>query len=87
MAKDTDHELPYLTGKPSAFVDSADVLLVLDSGEELPVHSTFLSARSDVLSNMLSLKRQNEGKLQLPFPNCCKESACALLKYLYALDR
>lgn len=77
----------YLADKPAGFANSADVVLVIDSGEELPVHSPFLAARSDILNDMLSIQRSSKERLRLPFPCCSKEEACALLKYIYVMDR
>lgn len=50
-------DLPYFAGKPAGFSRSADVLLVLDSGEELPVHCAFLASHSHVLCEMISIER------------------------------
>ncbi len=49
---------PYFIGKPIAFQQSADVLLVLDSSEEVPVHSAFLSAHSSVFCEILKATDQ-----------------------------
>ncbi|BDA50735.1 hypothetical protein COCOBI_16-4130 [Coccomyxa sp. Obi] len=76
---------PYLSNRPKSFVDSADVILKLDSGDTLPAHSALLSFHSDVLSDMLSLSRSGDSRVQvLPFPDCTLDAALTLLKYIYA---
>jgi hypothetical protein len=35
------NKLAYLRDSPAGCIDSADVHLILDSGDELPVHSAF----------------------------------------------
>ncbi len=72
--------------KPFDFRNSCDVLLVLDSGSEVPVHSGFLAAHSSVLCGILTLDREAALR-RLPFPGCSDEAARAFLEYLYAEDR
>ncbi len=73
----------YFAGKPAGLARSADVLLVLDSGEELPVHSAFLTAHSNLFCDMLSVARKSAEKAKLPVTDCSKDSAVALLNYIY----
>lgn len=79
--------LSYYEDKPEGLVNSADVFLVLDTGEELPVHSAFLSAQSQVFCDMLSnddLLCTSKAKLRrLPLKDCTREAACAWLSYAY----
>ena len=80
-------EHPHFIRKPEGFTETADVLLVLDSGEEFPAHSAFLSAYSETLCNMLRTITPTEKEtavLRLPFPDCTKEAAKAFLLYVYA---
>ena len=71
-----NHLLPYLTDKPAAFKDTADMDILLDSGEVLPVHSSYLTAHSSVLCDMVLTEGDSyEGRiwpkkdLQLPLPD------------------
>lgn len=69
--KEALDDAPYMSSRPESFVESADVILKLDSGDELRAHSTLLSYHSDVLSDMLSLNTSGESRIQvLPFPEC-----------------
>lgn len=80
---------PYFVGKPEAFQQSADVLLVLDSKEELPVHSTFLCAHSSVFCEISTSTSPEDGALvprRLPLPDCTEAAVNALLLCLYAQD-
>lgn len=79
------NDAPYLTNRPESFVESADVILKLDSGDTLPAHSTLLSCQSDALSDMLSLDKSGDSRFQVvPFPDCTLDAALSLLKYIYA---
>ena len=78
---------PYFVGKPEAFQQSADVLLVLDCKQELPVHSAFLSAHLSVLSDILTATKPEDGAVaprRVPFPDCTEKAVNALLLCLYA---
>ena len=78
------NEAPYLRNRPKAFVESADVILKLDSGDRLPAHSALLSLHSDVLFDMLSLDRSSDtGLLILPFPDCTLDVALSFLQCIY----
>lgn len=87
MGKHDKQCLPYFAGKRAAFVNNADVFLLLDSGEALPVHSAYLTSHSEVFSDMLSIERPSSAQLYVPFPDCSMDNACALLWYIYAMDR
>ncbi len=80
-------EHSYLLGKPGWFRKSADVLLVLDSGKELPVHSNIFSLHSEILCDMFTSTANTELKMgascRLPFPGCSEEEANALLLHVY----
>ena len=90
-SSDTDseeeEELPYFVDKPQECKDSADLEFVLDSGERLPVHSTYLIAQSAVLCDIIhadSKKRSEEKQRQkLPLPDTTYKEACDFLVALY----
>lgn len=68
------------------FMDSADVLLVLDDGVAIPRHSQILSLHSAVLRNMLAdlPAGQRSGPLiEVPLPNFREAQCSAVLVYLY----
>ena len=78
---------PYFVGKPESFQQSADVLLVLDSKQELPVHSAFLAAHSSVLCEILTATKPEDGVVALrrvPLPDCSEQAVNALMLCLYA---
>lgn len=74
-----------ICGQACRLKKSADVLLILDTGEKLPVHSSFLAVHPDVSCQIFSSEPPSEGSIWLPFPDSSRESACALLQYIYAL--
>ncbi len=79
------NDAPYLRDRSESFVESADVILKLDSGDRLPAHSVVLSLHSDILSDMLSLNRSGVSHVQvLPFPDCTLDAALTLLDCIYA---
>lgn len=78
-------DLIYFRKAPAGVVDSADVLLILDSGEEMPVHSAFLCAHSQTFYEILSASKA-EGQRRLPLPSCDLKAALVFLQYLYAAD-
>ena len=68
-----------------AFMDIADVLLVLDDGVAMPCHSQTLSMHSAVLCNMLAdLAGQRNEKIRIPLAGFTEAQCSALLKYLYS---
>ncbi|BDA50734.1 hypothetical protein COCOBI_16-4120 [Coccomyxa sp. Obi] len=82
------NDAPYFRNRSESFVDSADVILELDSGERLPAHSFPLSFHSGVLSDMLSLKTSGDSPFQvLPLPECTLDAALRLLDCIYANSR
>ncbi len=46
-------QLSYFDGTPEGFRTSVDLVFCLNSGEELPVHSAFLCAQSQIFCDML----------------------------------
>ncbi len=78
-------DFPYFRKAPAGVVKLADVLLTLDSGEELPVHSAFLFAHSQTFFDILSTSSA-EAPQRLPLPNCNKHEALVFLSYLYAAN-
>jgi len=94
MAEEEENPpLLYLEGKPESFKNSTDIILVLDSGDELPVHSAIISAHSEPLCEILTLKQGKKGKgndgksmNRVPFPDCSPSAAVSFLQYLYTLN-
>ncbi|BDA50736.1 hypothetical protein COCOBI_16-4140 [Coccomyxa sp. Obi] len=79
------NDAPYLRNRPESFVESADVILKLDTGETLPAHATILSFHSAAFSDMLSLNRSPDTLIQvLPFPDCTLDAALSFLQCIYA---
>lgn len=76
----------YLRNSPAGCIDSADVLLILDSGDKLPVHSAFLITQSEVFQELLT-STKCEGQRRLPLQECPREDAIVLLQYLHAADK
>ena len=88
-----NHLLAYLTDKPAAFKDTADMDILLDSGEILPVHSSYLTAHSFVLCDMVLTEGVSyEGRiwpkkdLKLPVPDTTYQEACEFLTALYSFE-
>lgn len=94
MAEEEENfPLLYLEGKPESFKNSTDIILVLDSGDELPVHSAIISAHSEPLCEILTLKQGKKAKVadgksinRVPFPDCSQSAAVSFLQYLYTLN-
>lgn len=66
---------------------SADAVLVLDTGEQLPVHSCFLQHKSTVLAEAVRLAQQSrnqDGKTTVPLPSTSEEEARLLIALVYA---
>ncbi|EIE18697.1 hypothetical protein COCSUDRAFT_60006 [Coccomyxa subellipsoidea C-169] len=70
--------------------DQTDVLLVLDTKEELPAHALYLSANSSVFSGMLEEQLTSTAKdklpVKIPLPDCSLQEAKTFLCYLYRKD-
>ena len=81
IKRKTSEDLPYFRESPAGFTDNADVLLILDTGEELPVHSALLCAHSQTFYDILSTSSA-EDERRLPLPNCDKKEAVVFLQYL-----
>jgi hypothetical protein len=86
--------LPYFEGKPAQFRDTADIEILLDSGDLLPVHSMHLAEHSSVLCDIILTDGSgSDGKirpkedLQLPLPDTTFSEACDFLAILYNYDR
>lgn len=70
-----------------AFMDLADVLLVLDDGAVVPCHSQTLAMHSAVLCNMFSdLAGQRNEKIRIPLAEITEAQCSALLGYLYGMS-
>lgn len=83
-------EPPYFADKSRMCKESADLVLVLDSGERLPVHSAHLIAQSDVLSEIIEIisaekpgQHHNIWCKELPLPDTSHKEACDFLIALY----
>ena len=68
------------------FMNTADVLLVLDDGVAIRCHSQILSLHSAVLCNMLAdlAASQHNEKVRVPLPDFTEAQCSALLAYLYS---
>ena len=67
--------------------DTADALLLLDDGSELPVHSAVLAlhcALMDMLLSDLQLERPQRLRIVIPLPQETRAAAQAFLKLLYS---
>lgn len=80
-------DVPHLKGYTSLFKDQTDVLLVLDTKEELPAHALYLSANSSVFSGILEEHFTSTAKdklpVKIPLPDCSLQEAETFLCYLY----
>ena len=85
MALAGQDQLPYYDGKPEGFVQSADILFILDTGEELPVHSALLCGQSSVFCDMFNLSRPQADDIlrRISLTECTREAACSWLSYVY----
>ena len=79
----------YLGERPEDFIKSCDILLSLDDGTELPVHSPVLARCSPVFRGMVAegtLATAGKGKpVTVPFSECSREEATKFLSVLYYL--
>lgn len=82
-------QVPYFANKPAFFCDAADMVIVLDNSDRLPVHSDYLTAHSTVLGDIISTdgERRKKGKPELPLPDTTNQEACHFLSLLYDFDR
>ena len=78
----------YMADTPSGFIDSADVLLLLQDNKAVRAHSPYLASYSAVLNTLLAHLISGKGKetrpFQIPFQEFSGEEGLALLKILYA---
>lgn len=81
---------PYLAEGPQDLLDSCDVLLKLDDGSELPVHSPVLARCMSVFSGMVAggplSNASATDTVSVPFSECSLEEATQLLSALYSVD-
>ena len=80
---------PYLTDGPDDLVESCDVLLKLDDGKELPVHSQVMARCMPVFSGMVAAggplsKASAENVVSVPFNECSLEEATRFLSAIYS---
>ena len=75
-----------LPNVPEAFMESADVLLVLDDGGAILCHSHILAMHSAVLCNMLADLdvSQPDEQIKVPLADFSAEQCLAVISYLYA---
>ncbi len=82
-----DH--PYLKEGPKCLLISCDVLLGLDDGTKLPVHSHVLARCSSPFANMLDdgplSSASPANKITVPFEDCSREEADSFLSAVYSL--
>lgn len=80
----------YLGGTPESFAKSCDVLLKLDDGSELPVHSQVLARLSTVCADMLDdgpLSYATASKqATLPLTDCSRDLVINLLTVVYSVQ-
>lgn len=77
-------EQPTLPGVSQAFMETADVLLVLDDGAAVPCHSQILAMHSPVLCNMLKdLASEHNEVVSIPLADFTQAQCSALLGCLY----
>ena len=81
---------PYLVEGPHDLLDSCDVLLKLDDGSELPVHSQVLARCMSVFSGMVAegplSKASAKEVVSVPFSDCSLEEATQFLSAIYSVD-
>ena len=79
---------PYLAAGPVDLQESCDVLLKLDDGTELPVHSHVLARCMSVFSGMVAggplSKASAENVVSVPFSECSAEQATRFLSAIYS---
>ena len=64
-------------------------MLVLDSGQEVTVHSAFLQVRSQALANAVALaaaERQGSSKIRVPLPAVLESAAQLLVRALHSQE-
>ena len=85
-----DAKYEYLEGRPEGCLKSCDVLVKLDDGSELPVHSRLLALYSNVVADMcddgpLSTATAKK-KAKLPLTDCTRAAAIMFLKVVYSKE-
>ncbi len=83
-----DAKYDYLDGKPEIFEKCCDVLLKLDDGSKLPVHSPILAQYSTVVADMLDdgplSTTSAKQRAELPLTDCTRDTANRFLTVLYS---
>ena len=78
----------YMADTPPGFIDSADMLLLLQGNKAVRAHSQYLASNSAVLNTLMahltSDKEKETRPFQIPFQEFSGEEGLALLKILYA---
>lgn len=85
----SEQDFPYGQEGPQGLLESCDIVLRLDDGSKLPVHSPILARCSPVFNRMLyegTLSRSKAGiMVTVPFSDCSREEATSFLSVLYSL--
>ena len=80
---------PYLANGPEDLRESCDVVLKLDYGTTLPIHSQVLARRMSVFSGMVAggplTKASAENVVSAPFSDCTVEEATRFLSAIYSV--
>jgi len=74
----------YMNCLPDGMADTADWVLVLKNGVELPCHSQILSAHSPVLLGLSETKPREDGKIAIPFSRDL-DVADGFLRWIYRI--
>ena len=79
----------YLAAGPQGLLESCDLLLTLDDGSELPVHSQVMARCSLVFQGMVNegvlLNASAATKITLPFSECSRKEATDFLCVIYSM--
>ena len=81
---------PYLKGKTEAFFKMADAVLVLDDGQQLPVHSTVLAKHSTGFCEAFAAHKEPplpSKQCRVPLEDCTEAEACLFLEFFYRPSR
>lgn len=84
-----EEEYCYLKEGPEGLRQNCDILLSLDDGSKVPVHSSVLARCSPLFNGMVNegtLSRATAGStVTVPFTDCSQEEATSFLSVMYSL--
>ena len=84
-----DQEYSHLDEGPEYLLETCDILLSLDDGSKVPVHSQVLARCSPVFHGMVvegTVTKPTAGHtVTVPFGDCSREEATNFLSVLYSL--